>query len=220
MRVTHRPGVKVITTIILGRELTGNLRISKKLVEIHNGIEDAAGADKLVDALPRLFALGVRVRLAGEIGRGAEGCDGCAKDGDAVGMDEADHLLVGLDEGGIDLVLDVGGGRCTANVVYAFEDHGVLDAWVGEDVAVNTAKSIRAEAVCENTVSACGKVADGDGLCGWVLLEAGEEEVWPSVVLVGGGATAIRDAIANDKERADVLWDPGFDRRNKIPVCC
>lgn len=212
--------MKIVTTIILGRELTGDFRISKKLVEINNGIEDAAGADKLVDTLPCLFALGVRVRLAGEVGRGAEGCDGCAKDGDSVGVDEADHLLVCLNEGGVDLVLNVGGGRCTANVVYALEDHGVLDAWVGQDVAVDTTKGIWTEAICENTVSSCGEVADGDGLCGWALLEAGEEEVWPSVVLVGGGATAVRNTITNDQERADVLWDPGFDRRNKIPVCC
>lgn len=200
MRVTHRSRVKIITAIILGRELTRNLRISQELVEIDNGIKDAAGTDEFVDALPRLLALRVRVGLAGEVGRGTEGCDGCAKYRNAMGVDEADHLLVGLDEGGVDLVLGFGGGRGAANVVYALEDHGVLDAWVGEDVAVNTAKGIWTEAVCENTVSACSKVANGDGLCGWVLLEAGEEEIWPSVVLVSGGATAVRDAITDDEE--------------------
>ena len=51
-----------------------------------------------------------------------------------------------------------------------------------------------------------------------VLLHAGEEEVRPAVVLVGGGASAVGYGVADDEERTHFWCGPGFDTRDEVPV--
>ena len=60
---------------------------------------------------------------------------------------ESRHLLVGLDQGSVDSVLSFSGGSGDANVVDTFENHGVLDARVGEHVTIDAAKGVGAEAI-------------------------------------------------------------------------
>lgn len=162
--------MQVVAAVILRGELAGDLRVSEKFVKVDDGIKHAAGAYEFVDALSRFFSLGAGVGLSGKVCGRAKGRDGSAEDRDAVRMDERHHLLVGLYETFVDFILGFGCRLCDANVVDAFKDHGVLDAWVGENVTVDAAKGIGTETIGKDTVSAGGKVADGDVLCGRVLL--------------------------------------------------
>lgn len=218
--IALRPGMQIISTIILWIQLARNLRISKHLIKIHNRIKRPRLSDKLVHALARDFSLRVTVRLAREIGRRAKGGDGCSEDRNAVGVDQSDHLLISLREGVVDGGLCFLGGCAGANVVYAFKYHGVADAGVGEDVAVDAAECIGSETVCEDAVSACGKVTEGDVLGSWEGLETAEEEIGPAVVLVGGGATTVGDGVANDEDGCLFRGNPGLDRREEVPMCC
>lgn len=92
----------------------------------------------------------------------------------------SDDLLKGGDESGSDVFLGGGGRRGGADVVYAFEDHGVGDGGVREDVAIDAAESIRSKAVVEDAVSARCLVEDCDAAGGVFLLHACEDEIWPS----------------------------------------
>lgn len=62
-------------------------------------------------------------------------------------MDTRHHLLVSLDERSVDGVLGCGAAFCGADVVYAFEDHGVFDSGVGEYVSVDSAEGIGTQTV-------------------------------------------------------------------------
>lgn len=107
--ITRHIRMQIIPTIIQRIQLTRNLRIRKEPIEIGNRIESARFTDEFVDALACVLALRVTVGLDGDVGWGAERCDGCAEDGDAVGVDEGYHLLVGDGQGVVDRVL---GGCC------------------------------------------------------------------------------------------------------------
>lgn len=194
--------MQIIPTIKFPPQLTRNLRIREPHIEIHHLIKRATFSNKLINALSSLFSLGVAVRLAGEVTGRGERRDGSAEDGDTVRVDQRDHLLICLDQVVVDGRLGLGSRCAGTDVIYAFEDHCVLDARVREDVSVNPAKSIRAQAVCENTISAGSQVAEGDVFGGWAALETTEEQVGPAVVLVGCRAAAVGDGVADDEEGA------------------
>ena len=100
--------MQIVTAIILRGELTRDLRVGKELVKVNDGVKHAAGANEFVDALPRFFSLGTGVGLPGKICGRAKGCNGGAEDRNTVRVDERHHLLVGLYETFIDLVLGFG----------------------------------------------------------------------------------------------------------------
>jgi len=139
--------MKIITRVVQRVELTGDVGIGKELVEIHNGIEHARRADERVDALTRLLALRIGVGLLGEVGWRAERCNGGAEDGDAVCVDEGHHLFVGLSQALVDLLLCFRRCCCGSNIVYSFENHGVFDTRMGEDVAVDATESVGPETI-------------------------------------------------------------------------
>lgn len=139
--------MKIVTRIIQRVELTGDVGVGKELVEIHNGVENTRRADECVDAPACLLPLGIGVGLLGEVGWRAERCNGGAKDGDAVGVDEGHHLFVCLSQALVDLLLCFRRCRCGSNIVYTFEDHGVFDTRMGEDVAVDATESVGTKAV-------------------------------------------------------------------------
>lgn len=152
-----------------------------------------------------------RVRLASEVARGREGGDSCTEHRDAVSMDKSDHLFVRLDEVLIDSVLRVCRCGCSADIVDALKDHGVLHARMGENITVDATESVRAQTVCENAVAACCEVAKGDVLGGTALLKTGEEEIRPAVILIWGRATTVGNGVTHDQHAANGLGRPGFD---------
>ena len=120
-------------------------------------------------------------------------------------------------EGGDETVANyfLGGGVrvAGADVVYAFEDRGVLDAAMGEHVSVDSSKSVRSQAIVQDAVPTCGLIYDCDGRGVVVGLHAGEDKVGPAVVFVVVATSAVGDAIPYDSEGAVVLGGVDFDRR-------
>lgn len=193
--------------------------IPHRRVKVDYGIVPPRGADPLVHALPRLLPLGVRVRLVGA----GEGRDGRAEDGDAEAVQACGDLVEGEEEAVADGGLRGGVVGRDADVVDALEDHGVAHASVGDDVAVETAQGVGAEAVGEDAVAARGLVDDGDvphgGGGGVGGMQAREEAVRPAVVGVGGRAAAVADGIADDGDRrGGALGDLGLDGADEVPV--
>lgn len=88
-------------------------------------------------------------------------------------MDPGDDLLVRGDEPVANEGLSCGrSGRCT-DIVNTFEKHGVGNARVGEDVAIDATECIGPETVVQDAVSARGLVEDGDVGCGVLFLHVG-----------------------------------------------
>lgn len=146
--VSSRIRMKIITRIIQWVELTRYLWVGKELVKIYYSIKNPGGADECVDALACLLALRIRVRLLSEIGRCAERRNGGAENGDAVGVNEGDHLFVCLNQSLVDLLLRFECRWRSSDVVDAFEDHRILDTWMRQYVAVDTSESVGTETIC------------------------------------------------------------------------
>ena len=151
----------------------------------------AGGANPLVDGFAHRFSCG----------RGVAGADvggeGGAEDLDAVGVGAGDELAEAGDEvfGG-DGIVGMGGARGVADVVDAFEDDEVLDASLGEDVAVEAGEGAGAGLVVQDAVAADAFVEDAE-LCGLLVgLEAAGEDVGPAGVGVAGAERAVGDAVA------------------------
>ena len=91
-----------------------------------------------------------------------------------------------------------------ADVVDAFEDDEVLDAGLGEDVAVEAGERVGPVAVVEDAVAADAFVEDAEvgGLL--VGLQAAGEDVGPAGVVVGGAVGAVGDAVAEGDDGGGV----------------
>ena len=160
-------------------------------VEVDDAVELIGGADPLVDGLAHLLAGG------GLIFGTDEGREGGAEDLDAVGMSAGGELAEAGDEffGGNDVV-GFGGIGGVADVVDALHDDEVLDAGLGQDVAVEAGEGGGAGVVVENAVAADALVEDAE-ICGLLVgLEAAGEDVGPAGVGVAGAVGSVGDAIA------------------------
>lgn len=146
--VSGRIRMKIISRIIQRVELTRYCGIGQELIKVHDGIKNTGGADESIDPLTCLLALRIRVRLLSKIGWCRERCDSSAENRDAVGVDKGDHLLVRLSQSLINLLLRFGCCRCTSDIIYTLEDHGILYTRMRQDVAINTAERVGAETVC------------------------------------------------------------------------
>jgi hypothetical protein len=194
--------MQVITRIPPGIQLARDLRVRQHLIQINNSVKHTRGANERVDLLPRLLPLRITVRLPGEVGRRGKRRDGRSKHRDTMGVDQCRHLAVCLRQRVVHGCLGCGRGGRAANVVDAFENHGVADARVGEHVTVDAAECVRAQTITQDAVTTSCEVAKGDVRGLGRLLKAGEKAVGPAVVLVGCRATAVGDGVANDEEGA------------------
>ena len=197
--------MQIITTLQRALQLLRMCLIPQDRIKINHRIKDSTPPNKLINPLSRLLPFRIAVTFHRRIPpRGAERCDGRSKDSDISGLESGNHLLVSSDETITDYFLRssvcVGG----SDIVYAFEDHGVSDAAVGEHVSVDSAKGVRSKAVIENAVPSCSLVDNCDGGGVVVGLHADENEVRPSVVLVSIAATPIGDAVTYYGEGAVV----------------
>ncbi len=183
--------MEVVAGVVEGEKHAGVGGVGGDFVEVDDAVELVGGADPFVDGLAHVFAGG------GLIFRSDEGCEGCAVDLDAVGVGAGGELAEAGDEvfGGDDVVGLVGVGG-VADVVDAFHDDEVLDAGLGEDVAVEAGEGGGAGGVVEDAVAADALVEDAE-VCGLLVgEEAVGEDVGPAGVGVAGAVGAVGDAVA------------------------
>lgn len=156
--------MQIITRIVPRIQLARHTGVPYNGIEIHHRIKPSRIADPIVHPLPCPFALWVTVRLDTRLvcGCGKGGyCGG--EDGDTERMDAQDNLVVGLDESVADSRLSGRGGSSATDIVDALEEHGVADAGLAEDVAVDSGQRGGAEAVGEDAVTASGLIQDAEG---------------------------------------------------------
>ena len=184
-------GVEVVAGVVEREEHAGVGGVGGDFVEVDDAVELVGGADPFVDGLAHLFAGGGLVFCADE------GCEGGSVDLDAVSVGAGGELAEADDEvvGGDDVV-GLGGVGGVADVVDALHDDEVLDAGLGEDVAVEAGEGGGAGGVVEDAVAADAFVEDAEvgGLL--VGLEAAGEDVGPAGVGVAGAVGAVGDAVA------------------------
>ena len=147
--------VKMIAGVCGGGEDGGIGVVSRGFVEVDEAVELAGGPDPLIDSLAHNFTGG------GGIFGSDVGGEGSSVDLDAVGVGAGGELAEADDQvfGGDDVVrLD--GVLGVADVVDAFEDDEVLDAGLGEDVAVEAGECVGAGVVVQNAVAANALVED------------------------------------------------------------
>ncbi len=108
-----------------------------------------------------------------------------------------DELLIGKDEVGRgDGALGVPGFGDAADVVDGFEDDEVLDAALGEDVAVEAGDGVGTGAIVEQAIAADAFVEDANGCGVFGGVQALSEVVGPAAVGVDGGSVAVGDGVA------------------------
>lgn len=173
--------MQAVARIELGIQLRMVRRVLHDARKIKRIVELTTVQDPVVDAEPRPLPLWIAIWLQRRV-RAAERRDGGAEHGNPGGMYARDDLLESLDQAVADDLLGLRVRRLVADIVDAFEDHGVLDARLGEDVAVDATHRVRPEAVCEDAVAAGGLVEDADVGGGGVRLHLGQDEVGPAGV--------------------------------------
>ncbi len=120
------------------RQLTWHSLVPQDRVEIQNRIKGARVANEVIDFLPRLLPQTARVRLERGVAAGSrKGRDGRCEQRDVERVDPRRDLLVRGDEAVVRDCLVGDGFVRSADVVDAFEDHGVFDAHVRKDVSVD-----------------------------------------------------------------------------------
>ena len=134
------------------------------------------------------------VGAGGELG---EACDEVVRGDDVVGF------------------VGVGG---VADVVDALHDDEVLDAGLGDDVAVEAGEGGGAGGVVENAVSAYALVEHAE-MCGLLVgLEAAGEDVGPAGVGVAGAEGAVGDAVAEGDDGGGFAVGGDVDAFEEVPA--
>jgi len=87
-----------------------------------------------------------------------------------------------------------------------------------EDVAVDAAEGVGAEAIAEDAVSASGFVGDGDVTRPRILEESDGEEICPAIVVVSFRAAAVGDAVADDDDTRGGGGGKDFEGGDEVPV--
>jgi len=136
-------------------------RVPDHGIEINDCIKLSTCPDPIVDAQSRDLPCWVRISLDGAVRR-AKRRDSGTKDRNAESVNPSDDLLKSLNEAVSDDLLCRDSSGLDADVVHTLEYHGVLDARLGEDVAVDAAKCIGSVAICEDAIATGGLVCDGD----------------------------------------------------------
>ena len=155
--------MQVIPTLQRIRQLTRHALVSQLRVEVKHHVKRAGIADEVIDFLARLLAQWGCIRLQRDVVvRRGERCNGCCKQRNAEIVDPRGYLLICGDQAVVRVRLICGCVGCDADVVDAFEDHGVFDAGLGEDVAVDAGQDVGTEAVVEDSIPAGGLVDHGD----------------------------------------------------------
>jgi len=187
--------------------------IGGDFVEVDDAVELVGGADPFVDGLSNLFACGGLV-FCPDVGG-----EGGADDLDAVSVSADRELSEADDEvfGGDDVVglVEVGG---VADVVDALHDDQVLDASLGEDVAVEASEGGGAGCVMEDAVAADAFVEDAE-VCGLLVgLKAAGEDVGPTGVGVAGAVSAVGDAVAEGDDSCGLVVGGDVDSFEEVPA--
>lgn len=138
-------------------------------------------------------------------------------------MHHADHLV----ERGQELIANCL-LRCDVrvrgtNVVDTLKNHGVGDSGLCEHIAIYTAKGVGAQSICQDAVSTCGFVDEGNVLLeigGVGRLQPAEDVVGPAVVFIVVALASVGDAVANDGHGAcaERLGQVALDRGDEVPV--
>ena len=104
-----------------------------------------------------------------------------------------------------------------ADVVDAFHDDEVLDACLGEDVAVEAGQCGGAGGVVEDAVASDAFIEDGEvgGLL--VGLEAACEDVGPAGVGVAGAVGSVGDAVAEGDDGGCFFVSGDVDAFEEVP---
>lgn len=144
--------MQTVSRIVIRRQLRMIAWIPKPPIKINHRIEPPTRLDPLIDSVPRLLSNWQCIWLQCHVGT-AEWRDGCPEHWDAEGMYSRDNLFVRLDKPvpGDGLVFYRRG--CGADVVDAFEYHGVLHPGLSEYVSVDTAHSVRTKAIIQNPIA-------------------------------------------------------------------
>ncbi len=130
--------MQVVARLQRIRQLTRHSLVPHDGVEIQDCIKRARIADEVVDLLPRPLSQTARVRLERGVAAGSrKGRDGRCEQRDVERVDPRRDLLVRGDEAVVRDCLVGDGFVRSADVVDAFEDHGVFDAHVRKDVSVD-----------------------------------------------------------------------------------
>ena len=207
--------MELIGFVIAGAELAWIGGVLDDFVEVDYAVEGAGGADEGVEGLAHGFGL---------VGGVAEGGEGAADDFDAVIVGAEDHLLHCADEvvGGDGR--GVGGGSSGSgwaagrvHVVNAFEDEEVLDARLGDDIAVEAGECADAGAVGENLVTGDALIDDGDFGGGGIGYEALGEDAGPTAVSVGRGGGAVGDGVAEGDDGGGFGGGLDVDAGDPVP---
>ena len=211
--VTVIAGVQVVTGVVEDEEHAGMRGVGGDLVEVDDAVELVGGADPFVDGLSNLFA------CRGLVFRPDVGSEGGSVDLNAVSVGAGGELSQADDEvfGGDDVVglVEVGG---VADVVDALHDDQVLDAGLGEDVAVEAGEGGGAGGVMEDAVAANSFVEDAEVRGLLVGLKAAGENVGPAGVGVAGAVSAVGDAVAEGDDGCGLVVGGDVDSLEEVPA--
>ena len=186
-------------------------------VKVNDSVESATVTNPSIDSQTSPFPFRIGVHLDGAV-RCAKRRDSGSEDRNAKRVHTSNDLLVRLDYAIANDLLRRWSRRFDTDIVDPLKDHGVSDAGLREDIAVNAADCVRSVAICEDAVSSCGLVHDCNIGCCDVGLHAAENQVRPASVAISDTFAAIGDAIANDAECASSRRGPRFYCRDEEPV--
>ena len=115
-------------------------------------------------------------------------------------MSLADNLLVDVDDtlGRLHAIAAI------SQVVDGFEEDDPFHSLLAQQVAAVAVNGSRAETSAQHAVAADAHVEHGHLVRGIVVEQPSREHVGPAVLLVGGGAAAVGDAVAQDGHRASL----------------
>lgn len=204
--------MEVVAGVVEDEEHAGVSGVGGDFVEVDDAVELVGGAYPFVDGLAHFFA-GWGLIFCSDVG-----CEGCTENLDAVGVGAGGELAEADDEvfGGDDVV-GFGGVGGVADVVDALHDDEVLDARLGEDVAVKTGEGGGAGGVVENAVAADAFVEDAEVFGLLVGQEAVGEDVGPAGVGVAGTVGAVSDAIAEGDDGGGFGVGGDVDSFEEVP---
>lgn len=203
----------MIPPIKLPRQLRPIPRIPNNLCKIHRRVKRPAVQNPLIHLDPRLLPR--RVAIALPAPRKLSNRPPYRLDPRCFAL--PNNLLKRALQPCRNGVLRTRVGATAADVIHPNEDHDIFHARYLQSVALVPGEEGRSQTARENGVTPRSLVVDAD-VVDSLFLHTRDEQVRPAVVPVVGAASPVGDAIPQDHKRGVILWLPGFDCGQEVPV--
>jgi hypothetical protein len=205
-------GVEVVAGVVEREKHAGVRGVGGEFVEVDNAVELVGGANPFVDGLTHLFACRTLILCADEWRKGSADDLDAMSVGAGCELAEADDEIFCGDD-----VVGFGGVGGVADVVDAFHDDEVLDAGLGEDVAVESGQCGGTGGVVEDAVAADTLVQNAEIRGLLVGQEAPSENVRPAGVGVAGAVGPVGDAVAEGDDGSAFVVGGDVDSLEEVP---